>query len=160
PEYSLSRNHINAEYLWHISDSTTFISDLNYDVDDDELGVYNAGLAVVRNPRLRYYVGTRYLPKIDSSVGTFGLDYQLTRKYSLSLFQQYDFDFQGSRNLVSQVALIRKFPRWYVGITLNYVRDVREDDEVGVMFTIWPEGVPEVRLGSDRFGLLGRSDEN
>ncbi len=160
PEYSLGRNHINGEYIWEISDSTSFLSDVNYDVTRGVLGHANAGLAVVRNPRLRYYFGWRALKDLDSSVGTFGFDYKINPKYSLSLFEQYDFDFRGGVNNATTLSIIRKLPRWYVGLTVTYIQDRMEGDEMGIMLAFWPEGIPEVRIGSLRMNVLSRSSRN
>ncbi len=156
PENSIGRNNINTEYTWHVSDSTTFLADTNFDVDEGDFGRAGAGLAVSRNPRLRYYLGGRYIRDLDSTVGTAGLRYQLTKKYSLSAFQQYDFEFNGGENMSTTFSFVRKFPRWYVGFTFLY--DETQDD-VGLILTVWPEGVPEFRIGSGRMSVLGRSSD-
>jgi hypothetical protein len=160
PEYSLGRNHLTGEYSWQISDATAFLANANYDTDRGILGQADAGLTVQRDPRLRYYLGWRALKDLDSSVGTFGFNYKLSRKYSVSFFEQYDFDFDGSTNQATSLSIIRQLPRWFVGLTLTYVRGRAEEDDIGIMFTIWPEGIPEVRLGGTRMSLLGRSDKN
>jgi hypothetical protein len=159
PESSLGRNHVNAEYTWNISDSTALLGDLNWDVDGDRIARANLGLAVVRDPRLRYYVGWRYIADADSSVGTFGLRYQLSEKYSMDFLEQFDFDFRGRSNLATRLSIVRKLPRWYCAVTFTY--DEREDaGDFGVLLTFWPEGIPEVRLGSSRLRLLGASSLN
>ena len=66
-------------------------------------------------------------------------------------------DYDGHETMASSLTLLRKFPRWYVGVTA--VMDHRTDD-MGIYLTIWPEGVPEARLGSGRAVLLGESDLN
>jgi len=159
PEYSLGRNHINAEYFWNISDATMLLADANYDIDSDAIRRLNVGLSVVRNPRLKYYLGWRWLRDLDSSVGTLGFNYKLTRKYTLNVFEQFDFDFDGRKCLVTEVGITRKFPRWYMKVAFTYVR-TDDGDDVAVRVTFWPEGIPEVRLGAGRMSLLGRSDMN
>jgi hypothetical protein len=157
PEYSLGRNHANFDYTWNISDATAFLADGNFDVDTGRMRRWSAGLAVVRDPRLRYYVGVRRIMDLDSSVATGGVSYRLSSKYSLQFFQQIDMDYDGHRSLASSITLVRKFPRWYVGAT--FVMDHRTDD-LGLYLTIWPEGIPEVRLGSSRVALLAESTMN
>jgi hypothetical protein len=157
PEYSVGRNHVNAEYAWYISDATTFLADLNYDVPSGRVARTNLGLAVVRDPRLRYYLGWRRIEYVDSSVGTVGLSYKLSRKYTVQLLEQYDFDFDSNENLLSSVSIIRKLPRWYASFTFTY--DQRDDDVIAYI-TFWPEGIPEVRLGSGHLSLLGGSEDN
>ncbi len=157
PEQSLDRNHFNTEYFWYISDSTTLLADLNYDIDDQRFARGNLGLAVVRDPRLRYYAGIRYIDDVDSAVGTFGINYRINRKYSISAFQQYDFAFRGGENLATSVSIIRKLPRWYAAFTFTYDRATQD---VTLLITFWPEGIPEVRLGGAKLALLSRSDKN
>jgi len=156
PEYSLARNALNGDVTWHISDATTFLADANYDTDSGDLARANAGLAVSRDPRLKYYGGVRYIKDIDSSVGTFGLDYQINPKYTVSVFEQYDFDLAGGTNLGTTVTLIRKFPRIFTAITFVYDRS---QNDVGVVFSIWPEGISEAFIGSQRLSLLHAGTE-
>lgn len=157
PEYSLTHNAVYGDLTWNLSDSTAVLGDFNVDLDDGYLAVANLGLAVQRDPRLRYYVGHRYTRDLDSSVLTAGLSYQLSSKYTLQAFEQYDFDFDGSDNLRTEVTLIRKWPRWFTAVTV--VID-RSEDEYGVVLTLWPEGIPEVRVGTTRLGGSSFSDLN
>ena len=156
PEYSLARNAINGDAAWYISDSTIFLGDFNYDIDSGDIGRANVGLTVLRNPRLKYYIGARYINAVDSAVGTLGVSYQINRKYRVSAFEQYDFDFDGGKNLSTRLTLIRKFPRLYVALTCGY--DATYDD-VTVMVSIWPEGIPEARFGGAKVSLLQRTNE-
>ena len=41
----------------------------------------------------------------------------------------------------------------------TFIFDQRTDD-VSLIVSFWPEGVPEVRVGGDRLSLLGGSSEN
>ena len=151
PEYSFPRNAINFDGVWNISDATTLLGDVNYDVDSGRIGRGNIALAVTRDPRLRYYVGLRYIEALDSSVGTFGLWYRLNRKYSVNFLQQYDFDLLGGRYQVSSGTLVRKFPRLYTALTFAYDRTY---GDVSVIFSVWPEGIPEVNIGGSRLSVL------
>jgi hypothetical protein len=71
--------------------------------------------------------------------------------------QQYDTEYSGGKAVGSSITLIRKFPRWYVGAT--FVADARTND-LGLFLTLWPEGVPEFRIGSGRTSLLSQSALN
>ena len=151
PEHSLSRNAINTDVAWHVSDSTTILADANYDVDTGGLGRGNIGVAVSRDPRLRYYLGIRAIRDLDSAVGTFGMKYKLNRKYTLNFFEQYDFDFDGGENQATSLSIVRKFPRLYMAFT--FVFD-RTQNDVGLFVTVWPEGIEEIRIGGTRVSLL------
>jgi len=157
PEYSLGRNHVNFDYTWNISDSTAFLADLNYDVDSSRVRRANVGFAVARDPRLRYYAGLRYIKDVDSSVGTFAVNYRINRKYTLSFVEQYDFQFEGGQNLTTAITITRKLPRWYAAFSFVFNQ---ADDEVTMVVSFWPEGVPEVKIGGARVSLLGGSSEN
>jgi len=157
PEYSLGRNHLNLDYTWNISDATTFLADGNLDVDTGRMRRWDLGLAVSRDPRLRYYLGVRTIMDMDSAVATAGINYKINPKYSLNLFNQIDMDYDGHETMASSLTLYRKFPRWHVGVTA--VMDHRTDD-MGIYLTIWPEGIPEARIGSGRATILSESDLN
>jgi hypothetical protein len=157
PEQSRNRDSINADYTWNISDSTAVFADANYDMEEHGFSRASAALAVSRDPRVRYYLGMQWFRDLDSNVGTAGVNYTINKKYSVSFFQQYDFLFDDGRNLATSISLVRKFSRWYGALT--FVVDETQDS-AGVFLTLWPEGVPEFRLGTGRIGLPGSSSEN
>lgn len=157
PEHSVARSHLNTDYTWQISDSVVFMTDMNYDIDNNDFGRFNAGFAVSRDPRLRYYLGVRHITDLNSTVGTFGLNYKINGKYSISFWEQYDFDYEGGQNMGTSVTIIRKFPRWYGAFTFSYDTT---NDELTLLLTFWPEGIPEVKIGGARMSLLGSSDSN
>ncbi len=159
PEYSIGQDHLNAEYTWMVSDATTVLAEMNYDFDAGSIKNAATGLAVARSPRLRYYVGWRLLDDLESSVGTAGVFYRVNSKYSLSAFQQYDFMFDGGRNLGTSATITRKFPRWYASITASYAQRHFEDD-VTVMLVFWPEGIDEVRIQTGRLDVTSGSTRN
>ncbi len=157
PEYSINRNAINSEVQWNMSDATMMLGDFNYDTESNRFGRADIGLAVQRDPRLRYYIGTRYIDALNSAVGTFGTNYALTKKYEVSFFEQYDFKLNGGINNVTSLSLIRKFPRLFTAVT--FVVD-KAEGSYGVVFSIWPEGVPELKLGGNRLSMLQASGKN
>ena len=159
PEHSLGRNHVNADYRWRISDHTTFLTDAYYDTKTGTLGRSSASLNVHRSPRMTYFLGLREIEALDSRVATFGANYQLTRKYSLTFFEQYDLAFKDGDNLATRLTLVRKFPRWFMGVTVVFDRD-GEGDDVGFYLSLWPEGAPEVKLGSGDRGFFSSSSLN
>jgi len=151
PEHSLARDAVNADLTWHVSDSTTVLADVNWDLKSGRCGRANAGVVVVRDPRLRYYLGIRHIGPINSTVGTVGASYKINRKYSVSFFEQYDFSLEGGHNLTTVATITRKFPRVYAAFTVVY--DASQED-VGLMVTVWPEGIPEARIGGHRLSLM------
>ena len=97
------------------------------------------------------------MKELDSTVGTAGINYQLTDKYRVSLLEQYDFDFKGGDNYATAISLARKIERWYAAVTAAYSQT---DNNFTVFITLWPEGVPEFKLGTSRLNLLGSSTSN
>ncbi|HOD82317.1 MAG: LPS-assembly protein LptD [Planctomycetes bacterium ADurb.Bin126] len=157
PEYSIGRNHLNADYDWQISNSTRLSAYGNYDLERDILGRWGTQLAVSRTPRLQYMVGLRSIKDMDSTAVTAGFTYQIDRRYALSVFELYDLDFHGRQNEMTTVTLTRKFSRWYVALTWQW--DQVEQD-CAVLVTIWPEGMPEFRLGEGHNNFLSTSGQN
>ncbi len=160
PEYSLARNYVSADYLWNISDSTAFMADIKWDLDDGHCDLWNVGFAVERSPRLSYYMGMRYINELDSNALTFGAKYKINKKYSVSFFEQYDFRTNGGQNLGSRLSIVRRFPRWNVGLTLLYDQRYSENDEFGAMISIWHAGIPEAFMSTGTMKLLNQSDKN
>ncbi len=156
PEYSMGTDFLYLDYAWYMSDSTTLLADMNYSLEDKKIARSSIGLSVDRSPRVSYFAGLRTVDDLSSAIGTFAMRYQISRKYAIRLVEQYDFDYDGGTNLISEVTFIRKWPRWYTGLTFGY--DARFDDFT-VMFNLWPEGVPEARMTSGTFSLY-RSEEN
>jgi hypothetical protein len=159
PEYSLGRDHINGKYLWNVADGTAFMAETNFDLESKDIAWYTLGLSVQRAPRLKYYFSWRAVKELDSAVGTVGVDYRVSEKYTLRALEQYEFDHRDTRNLITRFSIIRKLPRWNVAVTLSYDRSIVEQDEVSAMVSVWPEGIGEVQLGGERFELLGKTDE-
>jgi hypothetical protein len=157
PEYSLGRNFVNAAYEWNVSEGATFRANGNYDVDRGKLGHLNMGLSVERDPRFQYYVGLFSVPALDSSVGTLGFSYKIDKKYTFSVFEQYDFDFDGGKGVTTSFKITRKFPRWYAGVAVIF--DQTRDD-IGLYLTLWPEGVPEFNIATGRLSPLSSSSKN
>lgn len=157
PENSIPRDHINGEYSWHVSDSVTFLADTNYDTKRSVFGRTDAGLAVQHDPRLAYYLGVRAIKDLDSTVGTAGFNYQLNRKYSFSLFEQYDFKFDGGENLTTDATIMRKLDRWYAAFTFSYNAAT---GSIGINMSLYPEGVPEVHIGGNRMQSMDKSSAN
>jgi hypothetical protein len=159
-EYSTPRSFLSLDYTWNVSDSVALLSDAIFDFETGQCATPNVGVAVKRDPRMTYYTSLRYINELDSSVGTVGLKYKINNKYSVEAFEQFDFAYDGGVNLGSRVSIVRKFPRWYVGVTFLYDRRYESDDEIGIMLALWPEGVPEARIGGMRTNLLNTSSDN
>ena len=152
PETSISRNYLNSLLIWRVNDRTAVLSELNYDLNDGEIDVLNVSLAVERAPRLSYLLGYRFIEEGHSNLLGFDMNYRLTEKHTLAIRELFDLD--RGQTLDFTLALIRKLPRWFGAVAFEL--DEAEDD-FGVSFTLWPEGLPQAALGSRRFTGLANT---
>ncbi len=155
--YGPQRDYFDADYSWQLSDTTSFLSDAYYDIHDGEFEQVNVGFSRSRLPDLTYYVGSRYLrnTQVLKEHGTnafvFAASYVLDPRYTLVFSQQYDFDY--GANVESALTIIRRYHRVFWSLTFSSDASL---DSQSVMFSIWPEGVPELAMGSRRYtGLTG-----
>ncbi|MHC4560679.1 MAG: hypothetical protein ACYS80_25645, partial [Planctomycetota bacterium] len=155
------RNYLGADYMWRLSDTTAVLSDLNYDIQSGVVQQYNVGFSHLRWPDLSYYIGSRYLRQIDNGFGeqgsnafTFAATYVLDPRYTLVYSGQLDFDY--GKTVRSDLMLIRQYHRIYCGIT--YSADASLDRQA-IVFSVWPQGVPELAIGSGRYMGMGSSTQ-
>ena len=146
PEASIPRNSINSDATWRISDTTALLADAAYNLDTRELATASIGLAVRRDPRLSYFLGTRYIQAaantssppftVHSAITTVAADYELSRKYSLAVAQSYDF---GAGDTVgTSIMVIRRFDRFFAAFRFYY--DARSHEK-GFTINLYPEGL-------------------
>ena len=152
PENSVSHNYINSSLIWRVNDRTAVLSELNYDINDGEVDVLNVAVSVERTPRFSYLLGYRFIEESNSNLLGFDMNYRMSEKHTLAVREL--FDLQRGRTLDFTVALIRRFPGWYGAVSFEL--DQAEDD-FGVSFALWPEGLPQAALGSRRFTGLANT---
>ena len=147
------RNYFGADYIWRVSDTTAVLSDMNYDIQSGVVQQFNVGFSRLRWPNLSYYIGSRYLKRIDNGFGeegsnalTFAASYVLDPRYSVVFSQQYDFDY--GANIRSEVTLIRRYHRLCYGITFSVDESM---DRQSIVFSVWPEGLQELGIGPKRY---------
>jgi len=153
------RNYVGADYSWLLSDTTAVLSDINYDMQSGVVQQFNVGLSHMRWPNLQYYIGSRYLRRLDNGNGeygtnafTFAITYVLDPRYTLVYSQQVDFDYGAT--IRSDLTLIRQYHRLYWGLTLSADESL---DRQSIVFSLWPQGVPGVAIGESRYVGLGGS---
>jgi hypothetical protein len=67
----------------------------------------------------------------------------LTRKYSVLIAESYDM--ASSQNILSSATLFRRLPRFNAAFTVSYDANL---NDTSFLFSIWPEGLPELGFGS------------
>ncbi|MHC4265832.1 MAG: LPS-assembly protein LptD [Planctomycetota bacterium] len=146
------RNYFSADYIWRISDTMALLSDLYFDMLSHDVQQFDIGISRMRWPNLTYYIGSRYLKRVQvldekgSNSFTFAATYILDPRYTLVFSQQYDFDY--GANVRSDITVIRRYHRLFYALT--YSADESLDDQA-VVFSIWPQGVPELAFGPRRY---------
>ena len=153
------RNYFSADYIWRMSDTTAVLSDMNFDMQSGVVQQYNVGFSHLRWPNLSYYIGSRYLRRIENNYGekgsnavTFACTYLLDPRYSLVYSGQFDFDYGAT--VRNDISVIRRYHRLYWSLT--YSRDESMDRQ-SVVFSLWPQGVPDLAIGPSRYMGLGGS---
>ena len=153
------RNYFGADYSWLLSDTTAVLSDMNYDLKSGVVQQYNVGISHLRWPNLQYYIGSRYLRRLDNHYGeygsnafTFAITYVLDPRYTVVYSQQMDFDY--GKTVRSDITLIRQYHRMYWGLTFSADESL---DTTSITFSLWPQGVPGLAFGESRYIGLGGS---
>ena len=136
PEASVARNTFSADGTWRISDTTALLSDVAYNFDEGTMATASLGLAAERGRRLNYYIGTRYVGEINSTLLSFIGSYQISPKYLVSLSQSVEVA-DVSQNTTT-VTLVRRFDRFLLTLTA-YTDQV--DNDSGFSFSLIPEGL-------------------
>ncbi len=166
--YSLVRDTVNTDMEWRVSDTTAVLSDMNYDMESGVVQQFDMGMSRYLFPDMSVYLGSRYLRPVivDVDENSDGISdiyeqgshsvigaitYQLAPRYWVTYSQEYNFDFgKGIRN---DFALIRQYHRLFYSMEVSFDQSL---DRSSVMFSVWPQGVKELTLGSRRYtGLIG-----
>jgi len=154
--YGPRRNYFGADYIWRLSDTSAILSDMYFDMQSSVVQQFNIGFSHLRWPNLAFYIGSRYLRRVEvlgekgSNAFTFAATYVLDPRYTLVFSQQFDFDY--GENIRSDITLIRRYHRVYCGLTYSADESL---DRQAIVFSIWPQGVPELAIGQRRYMGIG-----
>jgi hypothetical protein len=143
PDLSLVADSVAADMTWRVGEYMRVLGDMSYNTTQAELETIAGGVAVDQSPTITYFVGNRYVSPLNSNEVTGAVTYQLTRKYSLTAIESYDFNVE--HNMISAVTLTRKLARFNAALTISY--DANAADTT-VVVAIWPEGLPQMGIGS------------
>jgi hypothetical protein len=156
--YGPRRNYFGFDYMWRMSDTTAVLSDMNYDIQSGVVQQFDVGFSRLRWPDMSYYVGNRYLRRVENGLGEkgsnafmFAATYVLDPRYTVVFSQQFDFDY--GENIRSDITLIRRYHRMFWGLTFSADESLKKQ---AIVFSIWPQGVGELGIGPRRY--MGLSD--
>jgi hypothetical protein len=145
PEASVARNSANADITWRVSDSTAVLADLEQNLDKVRLATASIGLAVLRDQRLSYFIGTRYIADLDSNIITLEANYKLDDKYSIAASQSIDL--AQSKDVFYSFSLIRNFDT--LSMSARFYFDQSTSDH-GFSFSIQPFGFGKTASASQQ----------
>ncbi|MBN1359056.1 MAG: hypothetical protein JW993_00620 [Sedimentisphaerales bacterium] len=153
------RNYIGTDLALRLTDTTSVLGDLNFDMQSGVVQQVNVGFSRLCWPNLSYYIGSRYLRRIvsgaerGSNAVTFAATYVLDPRYTLVFSEQYDFDY--GAGIQSDITLVRRYHRMNLALTLSSDESL---DEERIVLSLWPQGVPELGLGMRRYMELGATE--
>ena len=159
--YGMARDSVNADYEWRISDTYTLLSDANYDIDSGQIQQLDVGVNRYVFPDISYYLGSRYLRPLLLDIPEEGISeqgshsvvgavtWQLNSRYTVTFSQEYNFDF--GKNVSSDLTVIRRYHRMFYGVSFSIDESLKRNS---VMFSVWPQGVKELAVGSRRYASL------
>jgi len=164
--YGQARDTINGEYAWRVSDTFSLLSDFNYDIDGGHVQQLNVGVSRFVCPDISYYVGTRYLRPViipvdknnddvidyteeGSNSFVAAITYRLSPRYVATFSQEYNFDF--GQSIRSDLTVVRRYHRMFYAMSFSFDESL---DRNAVLFSIWPQGVKELAVGSRKHADL------
>lgn len=168
--YNQVRDTLNSDFVWRVSDTMSVLSDMNMDMNSGQLQQFNIGVSRYIHPDISYYVGTRYLrPNIvdetvegqaiheeGSNSFVAAITYRISPRYIASFSQEYNFEFR--ENVRTELSLIRQYHRLFYAVSASVDESM---DRTAIMFSIWPQGIDELAIGSRRqAGLTGSKWED
>jgi len=136
PEYSTGGDHFYSDVMWMISDTLAAVAEINYNMDSDDLAEWRFGATLQHTPRLNLFVDFAEIDVLRSRLMTYGLNYDLSRKYSVGLIHRLDFQAGGTRTI--SVRLERRLPRWRFAVIVAH--DAISDRQ-SFSVTLIPEGL-------------------
>jgi hypothetical protein len=142
PDTGPEFNNIDFRTHWRTTDVTSLWSETLYNLDASRLEKFDIGVLITHTPRLSYTVGQRIIPQGNSSITFFGIDYQLSEKWRISLLEQYDWS--RKTNAHSDIVLTRRLHRWLMRIKISRDPNTGQGTFAGVEFQ--PIGIKEVKL--------------
>ena len=151
------------------------LSDFNYDIDDGHVQQFNIGVSRFVYPDISYYVGTRYLRPViipvdkdndpttppdyqeeGSNSFVTAITYRLSPRYVATFSQEYNFDF--GEAIRSDLTVVRQYHRMFYAVSVSFDDSL---DRNSLMFSIWPQGIKEMAVGSrSHAGLTGSQWED
>ncbi len=153
PEYSFLGNYFTGEATWQATDAVGLVYSVIYDFDKNQTARTTAGGVIQHSPEFSTYAQVRYLNPLNATYVDAGLNYQLTRVYSVGTSMTYDTNLNEIQTV--SATLRRRFQDASVGVRVNF-NSITEETSVGVVFE--PQATVNKRQNDqiDRLRNIGR----
>ena len=124
-----------------------------YDFDTNQPARTTAGGVIQHSPEFSTYAQVRYLNPLDATYVDAGVNYQLTRIYSVGASMTYDTNLNEIQTV--SATLRRRFQDASVGIRMNF-NSITDETSVGIVFE--PQAAVAKRQSEqlDRLRNIGR----
>ncbi len=136
---SLDEDYVRADLEVQLTDRVSLHSRDNRFGLDNLPDVLNAGATVDWLPRVRLDLDYDRIEDVNATV-TAELTYQLSKRYLLLLFEQYEFDEAGTgdeENLETELVVRRLLDQWVLDVGVHHEE---ANDEFAVIFGFGPRG--------------------
>ena len=143
PELSRGGDHAFTELRWLVTDALGLAAEATYDFEADTLAQWRAGARLDHGPRLSSVLSFEAIDAVDSELLTYGLNYEMTRKYRLQFSQTLDFS--GNQRRTLTLGLQRRLPRMRLVATAAFDQ---LNDEQSFGLTLIPDGFGGGGLGT------------
>ena len=101
-----------------VTDTMSFSGDVIWDLDNNELARTSVGVSFDHSPKMRTYVEYRMTSFNESELLDIGWEYDLSKRYKVKVFPQWDFRRNDLRRFNMQIT--RRFPDFELVIRLAY----------------------------------------
>ena len=118
PQYSSLGDHLRGKGVWMVTDTMSFSGDVIWDLDNNELARTSVGVSFDHSPKMRTYVEYRMTSFNESELLDIGWEYDLSKRYKVKVFPQWDFRRNDLRRFNMQVT--RRFPDFELVIRIAY----------------------------------------
>ncbi len=117
PELSNLGEHVQADLVWLATNALAVTSDVLYDVENERLARFAAGLSLDHGPGLSSFMQYREIDVLDGTRLRAGTRYELTRKYAFELSSTWNLDDDSFQRVGLDIE--RRFPQWTVTFALD-----------------------------------------
>ncbi len=153
PEYSFLGNYFTGEASWQATDAVGLVYSVIYDFDNNQVARTTAGGIIQHSPEFSTYAQVRFLNALDATYVDAGLNYQLTRIYSIGGSITYDTNRSEVQNV--SATLRRRFQDATLGFRMSF-NSITDETSIGFVFE--PAAIASKRQSErmDRLRDIGR----